>query len=165
MTAHQAGHGPPGRPSATNAGSAANPTAYGTQDQTVALSRRSYAQAAATPVRWTAPARSPQANDSGTQSASAAYAATHTSATRTVPSTTGLPRRPAARSRCASNASLHQPTDNCPVSTARAVSTQRAALWPAVTASAVVSAVTATTGPGWQDPISPAVRPAHPASG
>ncbi len=51
VTTHQAGHGCPGSPSATNAGSAAKPTAYGAQDHAVALSRRSYAHAAATPAR------------------------------------------------------------------------------------------------------------------
>lgn len=72
-----------------------------------------------------------------------------------------LPRRPARASRPASNASLHQPTESWPVSTATPTSASRAEERPAPTARAQASAVTATTGPGWQARARPAARPGH----
>ncbi|CAM5644335.1 hypothetical protein SCALM49S_04887 [Streptomyces californicus] len=49
-------------------------------------------------------------------------AAAHTAPVRTVPSDAGFPRRPARASRRASYASLHQPTESWPVSTAAVTS-------------------------------------------
>ena len=150
VTTHQAGHGRPGSPSATKAGSDANPTAYGSQDSTVAFSPRLYAQPAATPSRWTAPARRPAGERQRQTERQGGHGRGATdSAALTAPSTTALHRRPTARSRAASTASLLQPIDNCPVSTAPRPSARvRARSCPAATASPPTRRVTATVGPG-----------------
>ncbi len=74
----------------------------------------------------------------------------------TRPATTGLPIRPAAASLAASTASLHQPTESWPVSTASATGTAPGSPRPASTTSAVTRTVTATAGPGWHARASPA---------
>src|SRR5690606_39874429 len=92
-TPHHAGHGRPGSPSVTNAGSAPKPITYGSQDNGVRFTPRSYDHAAATPTRCAAPATRPLASDSGTQAASATPAATATLPRPTRPARTGLARR------------------------------------------------------------------------
>lgn len=103
----------------------------------------------------------PYPRDSGTQSASATRAAVRTVRASTAPPTTGLAPRPAALSRAASTASLLQPMDNCPASTAVVARTQPYASCPAATASPATSRVTATVGPGWQAAARAAARRGH----
>ncbi len=86
-------------------------------------------------------------------------AAAHTAPVRTVPSDAGFPRRPARASRRASYASLHQPTESWPVSTAAVTSAAWAPSSPAPTARAQASAVTASAGPGWHARASPTSGP------
>lgn len=152
VTAHQAGQGREARPRVTKAGSEAKPRAYGSGDRTVPLRPRLYAQPpAATPARCTAAARPPLSKESGTQTSSAVPAAAATTRGGRAPPASGLSRRPAAVSRCASIASLHHPTESCPASTAAATAAQPPGPRPTDTASAVAKSVTATAGSGWQE--------------
>jgi hypothetical protein len=68
----------------------------------------------------------------------------------TSPRTTGLSFRFTMVSRVASIASLLQPIERWPVRIVAATRRHPAGLRPADQATAVVSAVTATVGPGWQ---------------
>ena len=75
-------------------------------------------------------------------------AAIHRARTVTSPRATGLSVRPAAMSSAASQASLDQPTDNCPASMAGATSTGTKPRGAASAASTVAMAVMARLGPG-----------------
>ena len=92
-------------------------------------------------------ATSPESS-AAARSDTASTVATRSTATVTSPLTTGLSSRPTARSRGASSRSLSQPIDSCPVSTAAPTSTTPPFACPAVTASAVIVAVTAAVGSG-----------------
>src|SRR6185437_13008969 len=79
-SAHQGGHGDPGWPSETKATSRAKETEYGTQDQTVALSRALYPQASTTATTCAVPAFHPERKERGMQAASATAMAVTASA-------------------------------------------------------------------------------------
>ena len=72
-----------------------------------------------------------------------------TRASETSPRATGLSARPTCWSRPASITSLDQPMVSCPAATAAVTTKPVRKPWPAATAKSAVSAVTATTGPGW----------------
>ncbi len=162
---HGGGHGPPGRPSVTKAGSRPKASAYGAQESTVRFSPRLYAHPAATPARCAAPAAAPAANDSGTQTSSAAPAAARSTAGSNSPAASGLSRRRAARSRRWSIRSLLHPTESWPAATAAPVSAQPAGPRPHPAANAVANSVTAAAGAGWQARSSGSGRTARPAAG
>src|SRR6202167_4488786 len=81
--------------------------------------------------------------------AAAAPAAVQTAAALMSPRASGLSVRPTAASLAASQASLDQPMDNCPASSAGAVSAEPMPCGAACAASNVVRPVMAREGPGW----------------
>ncbi len=94
----------------------------------------------------------PRAAASASVASTASAAASHSERALIRPTAAGLSVRPAAVSRSASRASLDQPTESCPASTASATSATRPAPNPRGAASAVSSvamAVTARLGMGW----------------
>src|SRR5690606_32332402 len=110
---------------------------------------RSYAHAEPTARRCSVPGSGPRAHDRTAHAPSATRAARRSPAGETSPRTTGLSARPVATSRAASTASLHHPTDSCPVSTAAATSAVVAGGAPAPAASPVARTVTTAVGAAW----------------
>src|SRR5699024_6835578 len=109
-----------------------------------------YAHPHATVTRCTSPATHPVARDKPTHSTTATSAHRRSSSAVTAPVTVGLSARPVTASRPASSQSLLQPTESCPVSTARLTSTIVPPEEPIPTAHAVASTVTRRAGAGWQ---------------
>lgn len=101
-----------------------------------------------TPTRCAVPASQPLASESGTQAIAATIAAVQTVRRLTSPDAIGLSPRATAWSLSASIASLLQPIDNWPVSTAAPTYTQPSGSRPAEAATTVTNVVTATVGPG-----------------
>ena len=160
--------GTPSRPSIRPAGAAGSArrsgtgrtartrpgTAGTTTRSSSATGRRTHADATAR--RWAPPPMGPPASsDSGRHAATAVTAAAHSIRSVTQPRTTGFSERPARTSRRPSRASFAQPTDSWPVRTARNTSRTPAGPRPRAAATAVIAAVTAMAGPGWQPRSSP----------
>src|ERR1700742_2905770 len=86
---------------------------------------------------------------SASPAVAAAPAAVQTAAALMSPRASGLSVRPAGASLAASQASLDQPMDNCPASSAGAESAKPMPCGAACAASNVVRPVMAREGPGW----------------
>jgi hypothetical protein len=98
---------------------------------------------------YSPPVTGPMANAIASPAAAAVPAAVQTAAALMSPRASGLSVRPAAASLAASQASLDQPMDNCPASSAGAESAEPMPCGAACAASNVVKPVIAREGPGW----------------
>ena len=135
----------------TRAGRAAKPVAYGTAEQTVALSPALYANPEIKNTTCQSPTRGLMLTDNAIDSVVAVITIAHAVVRGIAPATSGLSARPARRSRSTSTMSLLKPIAIWFRKTATTTTTACAGATPKATASSNVSSVTAKVGTGWLD--------------
>src|SRR5690606_19931649 len=137
-----------GSASTTNAGRAANATAYGTGESTVNFSGQLYAHPPASPIAAAAAAGRPRPVARSSVPAAATTAAPARVRRLTARVAPGLSVRPTAASRAAARASLDQPTASWLAATVAVTTAARAGGCPTASASSPEARVTAAAGSG-----------------